>query len=203
MQGEDLKSEARLSWETSLLDRTLKGDERAFGELYRAYAPMIFARVLMPRLGNRVAAEDALAETFRVAFERLHQFQTRGVSIYFWIVRIASNKAMDMHRVRERTNRALGSFEMLIEPLLDRPESPDAKLSAKVERADVEKHVAAILGRLNPRYRRAIELRFLEDRARQECADEMQVKIGTFDVVILRALRAFRREWQAALGSDS
>ena len=56
--------------------------------------------------------------------------------------------------------------------------------------------VESTLNRINPRYRRAIELRFFEDRGRTECADAMEVKIGTFDVLILRALRAFRRAWE-------
>lgn len=199
MEGDDLESDQRLRWEKKLVDRTLTGDERAFGELYRAYAPMIFARVLLPRLSNRIAAEDALAETFRAAFERLHQFEPRGVSIYFWIARVAVNKAMDMHRVRERTSRALSSFETLLEPLLPKPESPDARLEARADAQTLRDRVAEVMERLNPRYREAITLRFLEDRSREACAEALEVKIGTFDVVILRALRAFRREWERTL----
>ena len=52
-----------------------------------------------------------------------------------------------------------------------------------------------MLARLNPRYRRALELRFFEERSRQECAAALEVKLGTFDVLLLRALRAFRKEW--------
>jgi len=55
---------------------------------------------------------------------------------------------------------------------------------------------------MNPRYKRAIELRFLEERTRQECADVLEVKLGTFDVVLLRALRAFRKEWEALMGAE-
>ena len=55
-------------------------------------------------------------------------------------------------------------------------------------------------GATGPR-RRALELRFFEERARPECAEALGVKIGTFDVVLLRALRAFRREWTAAVGA--
>ncbi|GAB5540802.1 MAG: hypothetical protein SangKO_005620 [Sandaracinaceae bacterium] len=57
--------------------------------------------------------------------------------------------------------------------------------------------VSAVLERINPRYARAISLRFFEDRSREECAAGLDVKIGTFDVVLLRALRAFRKEWEA------
>ncbi|MCB9624549.1 MAG: hypothetical protein H6723_14645 [Sandaracinus sp.] len=56
--------------------------------------------------------------------------------------------------------------------------------------------MATCLDALNPRYRQAIELRFFDERERQDCADLLEVKLGTFDVLILRALRAFRKEWE-------
>ena len=59
-----------------------------------------------------------------------------------------------------------------------------------------------MLEAINPRYRRAIELRFLEDKSREECAGAMEVKLGTFDVLLLRALRAFRKEWDALVGEQ-
>ena len=52
-----------------------------------------------------------------------------------------------------------------------------------------------MLSRINPRYRRAIELRFFEEQPREACAQALDVQIGTFDVVLLRALRAFRAAW--------
>lgn len=199
MRSDDLKSRARLRWERRCLQRAKGGDREAFAELYREYAPAIFARILMPRLGERSAAEDALAETFRTALERLHQFEPKGVSVYFWLARIAMNKATDMHRVRGRTHRALTNFQDLVAPLTPGSDDPATALEAAQELGDLRERVDDILGRLNPRYRRAIELRFLEDRPRQACADALKVKLGTFDVLILRALRAFRREWDRFL----
>ncbi len=152
----------------------------------------------MPRLGERSAAEDALAETFRTALERLHQFEPQGVSVYFWLARIAMNKATDMHRVRGRTHRALVNFKALVEPLSSRSDDPGTTLEAHQELALLRQRVQQTLERLNPRYRRAIELRFLGDRPRQACAEALEVKLGTFDVLLLRALRAFRREWDRA-----
>ena len=55
--------------------------------------------------------------------------------------------------------------------------------------------VAAALGRINPRYRRALELRFFEEHERTACAAALEIKVGTFDVLLLRALRAFRAAW--------
>ncbi|MEM9067950.1 MAG: RNA polymerase sigma factor [Myxococcota bacterium] len=196
MRSDDLQSDSRLRWEKDCVRRATQGDQRAFGELYHEYAPRIFARVLMPRLGNRTAAEDALSETFRTGLERLHQFQPKGVSIYFWFSRIAMNKATDMHRVRGRTHRALTSFHELLTPLRPDGDDPHKAVESGQELAQLKSSIETVMSRLNPRYRRAIELRFLEDRSRQDCADALEVKLGTFDVLILRALRAFKREWE-------
>lgn len=198
---EGFNSPERLRWEKGVVRRAQGGDRSAFGELYRAYADPIFARILMPRLGNRAAAEDALAETFRTALERLGQFQPEKVSIYFWLSRIAVNKATDMHRVKARTSRALVSFEGLLSPLRESSE-PGQELQRRSDLERVRGAMDEVLGGINPRYRRAIELRFMEERSRQDCADALEVKLGTFDVLLLRALRAFRKQWVAVVGEE-
>lgn len=192
---EDLNQPDQLRWEKSRLALAREGDRQAFSELYRAYAGRLLARVLLPRLGDRAAAEDALSETFRTAFERLGDFEAHGVSVYFWLARIATNKATDLHRARGATGRALSTFKDLVAPLEEAPPDPDALLELRVEHAALTGAVARVLERLNPRYRRAIELRIVEELPREECARALEVKLGTFDVLMLRALRAFKKEW--------
>lgn len=199
----DFTSEAWIAEERALVARMRQGDQRAITEIYRAFAPRLFARVLMPKLGNRQAAEDALSETFRTGIEKLHQFDDKGVSLYFWLSRIAANKATDMHRVKARTRRALASFEELLAPLRPSAPRPEKQLVQKERDVLLKEHVKAVMERLNPRYARAIQLRFLEDRSREACAELMEVKLGTFDVLLLRALRSFRKHWEAVVGEGS
>jgi RNA polymerase sigma-70 factor (ECF subfamily) len=198
---EDFTSEAWLVRERALIAKARRGHRDAIAALYRAFAGRLYATVLMPRLGNPQAAEDALSETFRTALERLDDFQDLGTSLYFWLSRIAVNKATDMHRVNARTRRALASFEELLAPLRPSSPRPERALEAAEYEQSLRESVATVLERLNPRYREAIELRFLQDRGRDECAEVLGVKLGTFDVVLLRALRAFRREWEALVGA--
>lgn len=192
----DLKSKEQLNWERPRIARAAGGDDQAFGELYKAYAPLIYARVLMPKLGRPDAAEDALSETFRAGYERINRFEDKGVSIYFWFARIAANKAMDMHRARERSRRALGNFETMLAPMLGGVALPDERLDAHVEAETLRTRIQRTLTQVTPRYRRAIELRFFEQRSREECAEAMDVKLGTFDVLVLRALKGFRKKWE-------
>lgn len=48
------------------------------------------------------------------------------------------------------------------------------------------------LQNLNPRYRTALTLRFLQEKSRADCALLLGVKTATFDVLLLRAVRAFK-----------
>jgi RNA polymerase sigma-70 factor (ECF subfamily) len=195
---EHLNSKERLQWEQRVLLRARRGEAQAMGELYDAYASLIFSRVLLPKLGSRAAAEDALSETFRMALERLNQFEPRNISVYFWFARIATNKATDMHRARGVTGRVLCNLEDQMGALLDGPLSPDAAFDARAHYERVRQRMVECLAELNPRYRRAIELRFFEELSREQCAEMLDVKLGTFDVLLLRALKALRKRWEAA-----
>ena len=48
---------------------------------------------------------------------------------------------------------------------------------------------------LQDRYRTAIELRLIQELSREECAKRLGVTIGTFDVLLFRAVRAFRKHF--------
>ncbi len=193
---DELNSDERLAWERGVVARARRGDKAAWAELYRAYADLLFSRVLYPRLGNRSAAEDALSETFRQAIERIEQFEHRASSVYFWLSRIATNKAMDMHRARGATGRALVNVESKLMPLLDSPLTPDDALDCKKQYTYVRDLLEICLAELNPRYRLAIELRFFQELSREACAERLEVRLGTFDVVLLRSLKALRKHWE-------
>jgi RNA polymerase sigma factor (sigma-70 family) len=192
----DLNDSSRRRWEQECVTRVVQGDTQAFGEIYDAYSERIYRRVLFTLLGNAAAAEDALAETFRVAFQRLGSYRPGEVSIYYWLAAIARNKALDMHRARKVTGRALASFEALLEPLALTPESPEQLFEQESSRQRLGLAVQSTLSQINARYGQAIVLRFLEDQSREACAARLGVKVGTFDVLLLRALRAFRKRWE-------
>ena len=190
---------AWLERERRLLGELRRGDRTAFPPLYRAFAQPLYARVLLPRLGDRQAAEDVLAETFRTMLEKLDRYDDRGGSIWSWLATVAANRARDVERERARRGQALRGFALLSAPLLEaQPPGPGDDPHAGNDGVRLRAAVTKVLDELNPRYRRALTLRFLEDRPRVECAALLEVKVATFDVLLLRALRAFRQRWQAA-----
>lgn len=184
-----------LAWERRCLTRMQRGERAAFGELYRVLAPKLYREVLMPKLGHAQLAEDALADTFSSFLEHYGQLEVREQSLMSWLARVASNKATDMFRKRARLLRSLQSFEHLVGPLSE-SDTTDGTFEDRERRELAALQLARTLEALSPRYRRALELRFFEERPRERCAELLEVKLGTFDVLLLRALRAFRAEWE-------
>jgi RNA polymerase sigma-70 factor (ECF subfamily) len=182
------------SRESSLLERVRRGDRAAFEALYAAYAMPLYHRLLLPRLGDAQLAADALAETFRTFLEHVDGFEDRGKGLWGWLATLAINKANDQFRAQARCGRALSSYQALLEPLWQ--EAQPARPDEAHDREQLKEAVTAVLGTINPRYQQVIELRVLQDRPRAECAAALAVTLGTFDVLLLRALRAFRARWQ-------
>lgn len=172
--------------------RLQQGDRQAFATLYGWYGERIYRQAILPRLPNRELAEDCLRDAFRTALEKISQFQISNRSIFFWLRRIAINKAIDIHRRNKRDAdlvEAVGGDPTQAELAAHRPDRPDRGLEVD----DTKRMVEASLGRLNERYSQALRLRLIEDRTREECAEEMGVKVGNFDVILHRAAMAFRK----------
>ena len=184
-----------MRWERACVARIRQGDTGAFAELYGAFSGPLYTQVLLPRLSQRAAAEEALADTFRAALENLDSFRDHSQSIWHWLARMAVNRATDQHRHRARTQVALASFLDLVETQAPAPSDPHTELERATEQRRLRQAITATLGTIAPRYRQAIELRLIEERERADCAARLEVSVPTFDVVLLRALRAFRKAW--------
>src|SRR5262245_941746 len=67
-------AEDELERERGLCERAKTGDRTALGALLSAHGPRLFRSVLLPRLGSRVRAEEALSLTYLKVVERFEQF---------------------------------------------------------------------------------------------------------------------------------
>lgn len=179
--------------ERTWIEGAKAGSRDAFAQLYRLHANRLFVQILMPRLRDRAAAEDILSDTFRTALERIDAFEDQGPGLFPWLATIARNKAMDWLRARGRSGKAIDALERALRVEPQNVSAPDEEL----ERAGLRNEVMASMEKINPRYREAIRLRVLEGNERADCAAKMNVSVGTFDVLLLRSMRAFRSSWDA------
>ena len=174
-------------------------DIDAFAELYRHYLPRIHA-FAWRRTGNRQAAEDICAATFEAALKNIGGFRWRSGGFGAWLYRIAANQVIDHHRREARPTTDRGQQAMAAMHSPTDPTTPDAALDALG--GDREALRTALDG-LNPRYQRALSLRFLADLDHAEAAQAMGLTRPAFAVVLSRALRALRRSLPDSLeGGD-
>jgi len=182
-----------LAAEREQVARAQAGDRQAMGELLRRHGPNLYAHVLLPRLGSEAAAQDALGEVYAKVVERLDKFTWQGVGIYPWLRTVALRVALDQLRARKRT--VLWEADAL-EREVDKESTAtpvDQQLSDRRDRETARARVEAALGRMHPRYARALRLRVLEERPRDEVAAALEVTPATFDVLLHRAVAALRK----------
>ena len=55
---------------------------------------------------------------------------------------------------------------------------------------------------INPRYRKVVQLRLMQQMPREQAATEMDVSIGTLDVLLFRACKAFRKVYVQRYGES-
>jgi len=181
--------------EARLVARAKAGDRAAFATLYRTYAPLLFAHVLVPILGDRDDAHDCLRETFLAAHRALPEYTWRDGGIFPWLRTLAKNKARDHLRAAGRRARLRGAFAVELEALGGKA---DSVAELELQRARLREQIEQILATLHPRYATVLRLRLLEERSREECAAALEIKVGTLDVVLFRACQAFRKACEAA-----
>lgn len=184
--------QAQLQRERRAIERAQAGELAALEPVLASHAEPLLMFIL-GRVGERAQAEDLLKDTFMTALERIGSFTWQSRSIYHWLRQIALNKTIDYHRAAGRRRRLcqalkaeLTEAEEAAAPLL---------LSAEEERLLAQQRIDKVLALLHPRYAQAIRLRLGEERPRAECAERLGVSVETFDVLLFRAVRAFRKAY--------
>lgn len=195
----DDRKGAELVEEQRLVEEAQAGHLDAMRPLLERYAQPLYGTVILPRLGDSASAEEVLRDTLATAVEKIGRFTWQGKSIYPWLRQIAINKVYDVHRQAKRSRKLADAMVHEVPGETDPDSHADAQLIADQERRSHRARIDDTLARLADRYRSAIEMRLVEELPREECAKRMAVTVGTFDVLLFRAVRAFRKQFG---GSD-
>jgi len=197
MEAGDLEAE-RL-----LVEKAQRGDRVAMGELLRKYGNALYASVLLPRLGSEAAAKDALGETYAKVVERIDRFTWQNVGFYPWLRTVALRVALDALRARKRT--VLWEAEDLQREVdASQTTTPlDQAVQEKRDREAAKARVEAALNKIHERYARAIRMRVIEEKPREEVAKELGVTPATFDVLLHRATAALKKALEKEEPNDS
>ena len=157
-------------------------DPGPFEQVYGEHVVGIY-RFVYARVGNRPDAEDLTAQVFVRAVEQLDTARDRA-QIAAWLYRVAQNAIADYWRAFYRlpvvgVDHVAPGWEPA-DDARQRETAPDERASQRVQ---------TVLGRLPDRYRRVLELRFLQRMSVAETAIEMGISNGNAKVLQYRALR--------------
>jgi RNA polymerase sigma-70 factor (ECF subfamily) len=187
--------ELELAEEQRLVEEAQHGNLDAMRPILDRYATPLYSTVILPRLGDAASAEEVLRDTLATAVEKIRRFTWQGKTIYPWLRQIAINKVYDVHRQSKRSRRLADAMVHEVQTESDPDSHADAQLIADQERRVHRDRIETTLLQLQERYRLAIELRLIQELSREECAQRLGVSLGTFDVVLFRAVRAFRKQF--------
>ena len=184
--------------ERELVERAQAGDRAAFRALYQRFAPAVYRYAIVPTVHDRTLAEDLLADTFVRALENLNRFNWQGRGLLPWLIRIAKNLCLDHLRKSGRVGAWPVGFENLLPDLGEL--GGEAAVSREQMASVMRERIGLCLGDINPRYRRVVEIRLVQQMPREQAAAEMDVSMGTLDVLLFRACKAFRKVYVQRYG---
>jgi RNA polymerase sigma-70 factor (ECF subfamily) len=190
-----------------LVERTVAGDQKAFGLLVVKYQRRI-ERLIGRMVRDTDLVEDIAQETFIRAYRALAQFRGEA-QFYTWLYRIAVNTAkkalVDLKRdpvVSESALRGGSDDEdetSGVENELTSAETPETVLAAKEIAATVNSAMEALPDEL----RQAVTLREIEGLSYEEIAEVMNCPIGTVRSRIFRAREAISAKVKPLLENQS
>lgn len=154
-------------------------------------------RYLVYVLGRREDVDDLVQETWLRVMERGRSYDGRS-RFEPWLFTVARHLAIDL--VRRRKDVSLDAEDdggQVVAAPVSRGLSPFAQ-AARTEDAE---RLAAALQLLQPMYREALVLRFLEDLSLQEIAAVVGAPVPTVAARIYRGLAALRPKMEERHGS--
>jgi RNA polymerase sigma-70 factor, ECF subfamily len=155
--------------------------DQDFERLYAEHAPGLLG-FLVYRTGDRVWAEDLLADTFELVLRKRRRFDPRKGSEKAWVYTLALNLLRDQARRRATEARAL-----------ERAEVPVA-VGMPSDQIEARDSIQRALEVLSSEEREAISLRYGGDMTVPEIAKVTRERVSTIEGRVYRALRKLRSE---------
>jgi RNA polymerase sigma-70 factor, ECF subfamily len=174
-----------------LIERCLKGDQRAWDEIVRLYWRKVF-NVAYKFVGRQDEAEDLAQDIFLKLFKSLKTFDRRA-NFSTWLISVSRNLCIDHYRAvrkeRETINRD-------VDPADFAPVSTDPRADTQLEQRDRVRLLRQALDKLAPTLRTAVMLRDIQELTYQEIADKLHLPEGTVKSRINRGRTELARQIQ-------
>lgn len=175
---------ADLPSEDKYVKKAIKGDQQAFGQLYDAYLDSIYRFVYL-RVEDQQTAEDISANVFLKAWEKLEDYQMRGVPFRAWLFRIARNAVIDHYRTRKEVaplEAVVNTYDESAVPLSDH-------VTTRIE----AQQILGLMEQLTEDQRNVLTLKLVHGLDTQEVAKALGKRQGAVRALQMRGLQALAK----------
>jgi RNA polymerase sigma-70 factor (ECF subfamily) len=173
-------------YDFKLVELAKNGDQNAFAELMKRYNRSLYHTILK-MIRNVDDAEDLTIEAFAKAFKNLDKFK-EDYTFSTWLFRIATNNCIDFIRKKKMNTLSLNNMftgDGGEEVGLDIPDESNPQEEAI--RSQKIALMQNLVSKLPTKYRKLVTMRYFEEMAYQEIADELELPIGTVKAQLHRA----------------
>jgi len=185
-------AQGRGALDEALLERIRNADQSAFAELVGVYFHAVY-RTAWRTLGGGDGAEDVAQEAFLRLWRNPGQLRD-GAAVRAWLMRVASNLAIDRHRRRG----PVAATEL--PDVADEAGGADSDLRRSQASAEIDAAIAA----LPERQRMALLLSHFEGLGNREIAEAMDLSVEAVESLLARGRRALKSalsgRWRDLLG---
>jgi RNA polymerase sigma-70 factor (ECF subfamily) len=168
-----------------LLADIARGDDVAFGVIYRRYLPIV-VRWCWLQTGDRELAADLSAEVFAAALQSAHRYAPEKGPPAAWLLGIARHKLLESRRrgrIESAARRRLGIGPLAL---------TDDDLARVEELASLDDAVLALVEQLPSEQRDAVLARVVGDRSYEELAGELRCSESVARKRVSRGLHTLR-----------
>jgi RNA polymerase sigma-70 factor (ECF subfamily) len=181
----------------TLIERCLRGDERAWEDIVGRYWRKVF-NVAYKFVGRHDEAEDLTQDIFLKVFKSLATFDRRA-NFQTWLISVSRNLCIDhyrsVRREREAIDRSVAANDLA--PVSDTP-GP----LAVIEQQDRVALLREAMRALPKSLRTAVMLRDIRELSYQDIADQLDLPEGTVKSRINRGRNELARQIRKLRGED-
>jgi RNA polymerase sigma-70 factor (ECF subfamily) len=167
--------------DASLVRRMQQGEERALGEFYDRWFPVV--NCLVTRIVKSPDdSEDVVEETFWQAWRQASRFEADRGSVQTWLMTIARSRALDRIRSIKRLRQDSlepAAFDEAANTTADSIVATPTDPSLHVEHQERKAAVLAALAELPREQREALELGYFGGLSQSEIAERTGQPLGT------------------------
>ncbi len=175
----------------TLVERLLKGEQKAFDGFYATFFPRVF-RFCALRAPSDSVCQDLVQQTMTNAMRGLHNYRGEA-SLMTWLCQIARNEIATWYKRHGDKESATISFDHDLE-LRASVESIPAALEGNQEQDEtLQMLVQSALDQLPTAYGDLLELKYIEGLSVSEIAIKLETGETAVQSLLARARKAFKQ----------